>query len=1043
MPSRLGAKEVRLGSFRLGEVSDGSLSSLPSWPSLPVPSIESYFDHFNSSLNSRWTPVVSGSGSQSVTDSYLELLSPASSAAFVYLNTKIDKTKSQLITFAVSAERVSGSGPLQCAAYLLNGSGVPAAATDAAIQARTIARIDYGGDAGGLTAAHPMYWNNSNVQQFFHRPNDVWQSAYPGSNANLAIPYARYDDYYIYGIEIDAVNSRWRTHVWCQSYPTPGTYTWDQGLRLMATTPFVTFANTRVTDDIWLVLGRASTDHTNSWTLRIEWLRHAIARSGNKVYDGWAQENPSAGSGGIRHIYSYDMDTWLLDRSAYALTVNPSAGTIDDFSMSGPFVVYDGVSTDYMFYTGFSSAWKGAICLASATHVAAETGQSATFTRYGSNPLLDLGASGAFDDDQLMFPYVIKDENELNVNKRWKMLYSGGKVSDGKHRLGYATAPAATGPWTKQGMVLDVGGSGAPDEGNIYTGAIVRYAGVWEVYYEGADASGNRKMLRATGTDLGVLTKDGASYYTPPVDGDTALTANLTTAPGRTVTVSNTTGFVPDGVVLIDQDNVATNYAVSRVRKIISSTVLELYHGLTGFMTTTPARIRMATRTKRFSPRGIYRIGNEWCFMFTVWGGFDDLNPTYGAFFEESMMLKHSELAPSGANPTVQYLTSPLGWRHEYGSENTFENLSFLNTPLAADPIATIYLDDFNRADQVGLGTPSGGGTWTANPSGLGSPYDLMPDIVGNQAMRRAALGAGYSYAYHSQSLNATCGCGFAIGGRTGELIAALLITANVGTTSKLGYEFDWQQDAAGVWGLYRLTGTTETLIANGTAPPPIAAGTILRMRLTPTAVVCEYSVDSGSSWTTLTSTPDTTHRSAATKAGFVVGRNTSPGAIYGAIDNFFVEGVPVTTEFGAVTMPLDFGVYIDGQAVAPPVELGQLDLPISFGASVDGQAVAPPVELGQLDLPISFGASVDGQAVGPGVELGQLALPISFGASVDGQAVAPPAVIEYGSVTMPLQLRLRVSTGEGSTILNDAVAIYLGNTPVVAVYTDNQQVWP
>lgn len=96
--------------------------------------------------------------------------------------------------------------------------------------------------------------------------------------------------------------------------------------------------------------------------------------------------------------------------------------------------------------------------------------------------------------------------------------------------------------------------------------------------------------------------------------------------------------------------------------------------------------------------------------------------------------------------------------------------------------------------------------------------------------------------------------------------------------------------------------------------------------------------------------------------------------------------------------------------------------------------------QYGDLSMPIDFLSSVDGQVTSPSLLYGQVDLPITFGASVDGQVISGT---QYGSVTMPIQLTIDVRLTTAATILNNADAIYLGSTPVEAVYAEGQQVWP
>jgi len=661
------------------------------FPQLPTLSGNSFLDHFSgSSLDStKWGSVTSGTGAVTVTDSYAQCSAPADSAAFIYYKTQLDKTKSQLWTIAVN--RTSGLSGGSPTVWLVNGASAPAADTSTNIVAKTLAARAHATQTG--TCIFDWYWDSSGTQHFWGGASggESWTSTY--SSSLMSISPAQLDDYYILGVEFDGVNSRWRLLGWHQTFATAGTWDSGQGWRLSMLSDWTNWSSTRSNSNVWLAIGQLYNDDSTAKTTRVEWVRYAEAPSGNTVVDAWAAGKANLASAHrIRHLYSYDALTYVPDdRTSWALDLG--SGSPDNSEVQEPWVVYDGNSTDYMFYTG-STGGIGAnksICVASASHVSAGTGQSGTWTRFGSNPILSLGSSGSFDDKQMGFACVVCDLNETNSAKRWKMLYTGMKNADGLNRIGYATASSPTGTWTKQGVVLDVGGSGANDEKACWGMAIVFYNKQWEVWYEGHDASGTCHLMRATGTDLGSLTKD-ATYYSPPSGTDQLLTANLSSAPGRTVTVGSTTGFSVDATVILSGADDNDTYSTSKIRKVVSGTSLELYHGLTGFTTgSTPAgRIKQTDSGPNFSPRLLTWNPNtsEWWAYINLWEPFFNSSETasYAAVLEEAHLFKHSAAAPSGGTFAIQYQPSPVTSRGFNNDEESFENMTLLNSPVPLSP---------------------------------------------------------------------------------------------------------------------------------------------------------------------------------------------------------------------------------------------------------------------------------------------------------------------------------------------------------------------
>lgn len=643
------------------------------WPTLTTPSAANFLDHFSgASLNARWSTITAGAGAVTVTDSYAQCADRAgvNAASAFYYGTKINKTKNQLWMACVAADF---TGPSSDYFFLWNGASAPTATTYATFHGNVVAYASLleGGSSDNFRV---YYYTSGGTKTWWDGSGATWNT---NTGTKTAYSPCRTSDYYIVGFEIDATNARFRWLGWAKTYT--GGYTFEQGWRLYCLTDWVNFSACRTSTDLWLVLGNPFTgdgDNNHGW--KFEWVRYGEAAT---PIEGWTASKASSSTGhSIRHHWSYDGKVFVpQDRATDALAAT-GAGW-ESYDLQAPTVVYDGASTDYLFYTGFNSSFNTTgIGVAKATHAVPQNG---SWTRGASNPII----SPAAGESHIRYSFAFKDDNESDTSKRWKLLFAVKSSADSKERIHLATAadPPDSSTWTRQGVVIDVGTAGANDENGATCPAVVRDGFQWEVYYEGWDASNNTRVLRAYGTSLTALIKDGAVYVAPQANGTTTLTANLT---GRTVTVSSTTGFVQDGLVILDQDATSDNYGVSRVRKVASGTSLDLYHGLDGFTTTAPAKIRQLDAVKRFTPRAVVKVGSEWWFYLVIWGIFDD-DATFRALCEQNALLTHSASTASGATPTMDYHASPVVSRGFNSDLRSVENMTLFYTAVPLDPART------------------------------------------------------------------------------------------------------------------------------------------------------------------------------------------------------------------------------------------------------------------------------------------------------------------------------------------------------------------
>ena len=145
-----------------------------------------------------------------------------------------------------------------------------------------------------------------------------------------------------------------------------------------------------------------------------------------------------AASAPVLSLPDYELDAYKPGTNTDNLVLSlGSSGQFDDVRILHPSTVeFDG--NIYLFYAGYDGA-KYQIGVATEA-VSGFTGTG--FTKYGSNPILTYGTVGQWDADSVAEPFVIYDATA----GLWKMWYSS--VGD-EWEIGYATAPAATGPWTK------------------------------------------------------------------------------------------------------------------------------------------------------------------------------------------------------------------------------------------------------------------------------------------------------------------------------------------------------------------------------------------------------------------------------------------------------------------------------------------------------------------------------------------------------------------------------------------------------------------
>ena len=133
-------------------------------------------------------------------------------------------------------------------------------------------------------------------------------------------------------------------------------------------------------------------------------------------------------------------------------------------------------------------------------------------------------------------------------------------------------------------------------------------------------------------------------------------------------------------------------------------------------------------------------------------------------------------------------------------------------------------------------------------------------------------------------------------------------------------------------------------------------------------------------------------------------------------------------TSFGQITLPVLFGKDVRGLKKT----FGQTALPLIFNKDVLGRRKT----FGQSALPLIFTSTSEAQRR----TFGQVSLPINFNSVIGVALVEIHGQIVFGLV---LTFGTRGKVKLPGVILNDAVNLYLGETPVLAAYFGSEQIWP
>jgi predicted GH43/DUF377 family glycosyl hydrolase len=220
------------------------------------------------------------------------------------------------------------------------------------------------------------------------------------------------------------------------------------------------------------------------------------------IYDGTTFHMWYSGKDGINHRIGYATSTDAISWDKYSanpvLDIGPSGAWDSEFAFS-PEVIYDG-SIYHMWYSGYDGSKRRIGYATSPDRV--------TWTKSGTNPVLDIGPSGSWDDEYACIPRIVYDSSIFH------MWYTGNDGST--YRIGYATSTDGV-SWVKSlaNPVLEFGPSGFWDDRHLLYPDIYYDGSTLHMWYSGGDGT-NIRIGYASSTDIDEWKKHDANPVLNP-----------------------------------------------------------------------------------------------------------------------------------------------------------------------------------------------------------------------------------------------------------------------------------------------------------------------------------------------------------------------------------------------------------------------------------------------------------------------------------------------------------------------------------------------
>lgn len=628
------------------------------------------FWHFNdATLPPEWASVVGGNASVFMYDGGVKLDSGSGTAgdtAAIYQAFDRSRGNYQRITVCL---RSSGTNfrPQVALTYRVGG---PIADTAANVNATLLCRT-YTYQNAGLYYGSIGYWNTAGTANSWSDASKAFGTTSAGATPQIS----ESDDYHIVGIDWDDVLDRVRLF-WV--HVAAGTTFANEaaGPKLFALTDWVDLSSIRnggQTSDLYLVIGWLyNSVNLVGETQHIEWVRHEWA---DALIPSFAnQKLYNNGSG-----YNLKCHTSLradgvklpISRTGVALDLVAATWESDSIGQFGS-VVRDPVADTYWMSYSAANGSTGGIGVASATD------PLGTWTKYGSNPVLADETSQHYAGKNQNC--LVLDHTEPDPAKRWKLLVTCYSDLDAHMRVYlYNAAQPDTTAWTREGLLLDWDtGNLDGDLGPQLYAPPVYLNGRWYLHYVGLNNTPPWLNYVAVGDRLaaGAFSKVRTTNFLDAADG-VEMTISSGSGTSRIVTVNSTSGVAADDFVMYDQDSTTSNWQLGRVRTVLSSTQLELYHRIPGLSTS--GVLRTVSKGKLYAHH-LLPFGDEWLWVATLFGTMFG-HATFASSYEGAGLFRGAN-PPHQQKPSYDRVNTPGWWLSRDNSTGSTENPRLIGGPV-------------------------------------------------------------------------------------------------------------------------------------------------------------------------------------------------------------------------------------------------------------------------------------------------------------------------------------------------------------------------
>lgn len=185
----------------------------------------------------------------------------------------------------------------------------------------------------------------------------------------------------------------------------------------------------------------------------------------------------------------------LVDTSINATIVKSILTDVND-PLKRPITYPHPTAGDAYWMAYASLGWGSAVRLAYSTDLI-------RWTPYGGNPVLPLRAGEYY----LSSPHIFRDGDLYYLVYDVAMTSAHGEAQ----RIAYASAPSPLGPWTRGGVILDLGCAGEWDEGRVTEPHMYRDGDTYYLYY-----MGDLLPPYARGEQVGVATAPASAFPAGP-----------------------------------------------------------------------------------------------------------------------------------------------------------------------------------------------------------------------------------------------------------------------------------------------------------------------------------------------------------------------------------------------------------------------------------------------------------------------------------------------------------------------------------------------